>query len=103
MSDTEHYRFLEPRPRSNYRQLWLKDRRIRAEILYRMTVGPEPRTPEEVAVDFDVPVEAVLESIAYCKRNTALLDAERGREEASIRELGLDRPPYVPSIQSADA
>jgi len=36
------YQFLESRPRSNYRQLWVKSRHIRAEVLYRLTIGPEP-------------------------------------------------------------
>ena len=39
---------LGPKPGSNYRQLFVNGR-IRAEILYRETVGQEPLTPEEVA------------------------------------------------------
>lgn len=96
MSTQVEYRHLEARPRSNYRQLWIKGRHIRAEVLYRLTVGAEPRTPEEVAEDYDLPVEAVLEAIEYSVRNGALLDAERAREEARARALGLDKPPYVP-------
>ena len=97
MSTQVEYRHLEARPRSNYRQLWVKGRHIRAEVLYRLTVGPEPRTPKEVAEDYDLPVEAVIEAVDYSVHNKALLDAERAREEARIRELGLDKPPYVPS------
>jgi uncharacterized protein (DUF433 family) len=63
MATRVQYQHLEARPRSNYRQLWIKGRRIRAEVLYRSTVGPEPRSPEEVAQDYDVPVEAVQEAI----------------------------------------
>ena len=91
------YQYLESRPRSNYRQLWVKGRHMRAEVLYRCTVGPEPRTPEEVARDYDLPVEVVLEAIEYSLRNKELLDAERAQEEARTRELGLDKPPYVPA------
>ena len=50
MSETKQYRFLEPRAGSNYRQLFLKGKRIRAEVLYRETIGLEPRTPEQVAL-----------------------------------------------------
>src|SRR3989442_1479657 len=53
MSEQNQYRFLEPRPCSNYRQLFIKGRRIRAEVLYRQTVGEDPRTPEQVADDED--------------------------------------------------
>lgn len=85
------YQYLESRPQSNYRQLWVKGRHMRAEVLYRMTVGPEPRTPAEVAGDYDLPVDVVLEAVDYCVRNQSLLDAERAREDARLRELGLDR------------
>ncbi|MBI1914742.1 MAG: hypothetical protein HYS12_08400 [Planctomycetes bacterium] len=96
MSETKQYRFLEPRPCSNYRQLFIKGRRIRAEVLYRETVGLEPRTPEQVAEDFDVPLEAVLEAVDYCIHNEDFLRQERDREEEEIRALGLDKPPLVP-------
>ena len=90
------YLHLEPRPRSNYRQLWVKGRHMRAEVLYRCTIGPEPESPEEVAREYDLPVESVLEAIDYCVHNQELLQAERSREEVRLRELGLDKPPLVP-------
>jgi uncharacterized protein (DUF433 family) len=97
MSTQVEYRHLEARPRSNYRQLWVKGRHIRAEVLYRLTVGPEARTPKEVAEDYDLPVEAVVEAVEYSVQNKTLLDVERAREEARAKELGLDKPPHVPS------
>ena len=48
MAERVEYKYLKPKPGSNYRQLFVHGR-IRAEILYRETVGPEPLTPEEVA------------------------------------------------------
>ena len=59
------YQFLESRPRSNYRQLWVKSRHMRAEVLYRYIVGPEPESPEQVAKEYDLPVEAVLARISH--------------------------------------
>lgn len=94
MSVQTEYKFLEPRQRSNYKQLWVRGRHVRAEVLYRYTVGPEPETPEQVAQDYDLPVEAVLEAIDYCTKNKDLLDAERVRGEQRVKELGLDKPPY---------
>jgi hypothetical protein len=70
--------------------------RIRAEILYRETVGPEPLIPQEVAKEYGLPVEAVLEAIEYCLHNQELLDAERAREAARIRAAGRDQWPYSP-------
>jgi hypothetical protein len=97
MSIQIQHEFLEPRPRSNYKQLWVKGRHIRAEVLYRYTVGPEPESPDQVAKEFDLPVGAVLEAIDYCTRNRDLLDAERSREALDIRTRGLDCYPQVPS------
>ncbi len=45
------YRFLMPKPGSNYRQLFVNGR-IRAEVLYRETVGPEPLSPEQLRAVF---------------------------------------------------
>ena len=96
MSEQNQYRFLEPRPCSNYRQLFIKGRRIRAEVIYRQTVGEDPRTPEQVAEDYELPLEAVLEAIDYCLHNEPLLREERDQDLAEIRALGLDKPPLVP-------
>jgi uncharacterized protein (DUF433 family) len=98
-----NYQHLEGRPGSNYQQLFVKGRRIRAEVLYRETIGEEPRTPEEVARDFDVPLQAVLESIDYCQKNEDLLRQERERGLQRIRALGLDQPPLVPPNFVPDA
>jgi hypothetical protein len=51
----DRYPNLEARPGSNDRQLFPKGRRTRAEVMYHAVHGPEPRTPEEVARDFEVP------------------------------------------------
>ena len=97
------YKYLEPRPDSNYRQLFFTGKKIFAQTLYRATVGPDPRTPEEVARDFEVPVEAVHEAIHYCLHNEDLLRRERDEELELIRKRGLDKPPYVPADYQPDA
>jgi uncharacterized protein (DUF433 family) len=102
MAKRVDYHYLECRPSSQYHQLWIKGRHIRAEVLYRCTVGAEARTPEEVAQDYDLPVEAVREAINYAVHNHALLQAERAREEDRVQRLGLDKPPFVPA-ESATA
>ena len=87
------YQHLEPRPGSNYRQLFLKGRRIRAAVVHEAVHGPDPYTPEEFARDYDVPLEAVREALDYVDRNRPLIEAERDREAADVRARGLDRPP----------
>ncbi len=95
MTEKVDYKHLRPKPGSNYRQLFVNGR-IRAEILYRETIGLEPLTSEEVAREYGLPVEAVLEAIDYCVRNKELLDAESAREAARIKAAGRDQWPYAP-------
>jgi uncharacterized protein (DUF433 family) len=86
------YKHLEPRPGSNYRQLFLKGRRIRAAVVYEGIHGPDPRSPEEFARDYQVPLEAVLEALDYVTHNLPLIEAEREREAANLRARGLGGP-----------
>jgi uncharacterized protein (DUF433 family) len=102
MSNENEWKHLGPRQGSNYRQFFVKGRRIRAETLYRETVGEEPSTPEEVARDYDVPLEAVLEAIDYSIKNEDLLNQELDEDWADIRARGLDKPPYVPADYQPD-
>src|SRR5476649_2519123 len=94
METNGEYKFLKPKRGSRYEQLFFG--RIRAEVLYRETVGQEPLTPEDVAREYSVPLDAVLEAIDYCIKNKDLLDAERAREEAEIKAAGRDQWPYAP-------
>ncbi len=94
MSEPVQYRYLHPKRGSSYRQLFFG--RIRAGILYRETVGLEPLTPEQVAQEYGIPVEAVHEAIDYCIHNKELLDAERAEEERRIKAAGRDKWPYAP-------
>jgi uncharacterized protein (DUF433 family) len=95
MAERISFLYLAPKPGSNYRQLFVRGR-IRAEILYRKVIGAEQLSPEEVARDYGLPLEAVLEAIDYCRANRELLDAERAEEESSIAERGLRAWPYAP-------
>jgi hypothetical protein len=98
---TDTYKHLRPKPGSNYKQLFCG--RIRAEVLYRETVGANPLTPEEVADQYSLPVEAVLDAIDYCTKHKDLLDAERAREHQRIAAAGRDKWPYAPKDLPSDA
>jgi uncharacterized protein (DUF433 family) len=86
------YQHLEPRPGSNYRQLFLKGRRIRAAVIHEAVHGPDPYTPEEFAREYQVPLEAVLEALEYVAQNRPLIEQERDREAAGLRARGLIGP-----------
>src|SRR6478672_8027661 len=97
MSQPVRYKYLQPKRGSRYEQLAVNGR-IRAEILYRETLGDEALSPDEVAKEYGLPVEAVLEAIDYCHRNAGLLDAERAREQATIEARGFDQWPHAPQV-----
>src|ERR1700683_4649010 len=96
------YKYLKPKRGSRYRQLFVNGR-IMAEILYRATIGREPLTPEEVAKEYSLPVDAVLEAVHYCEHNPDILDADRRREAAVIKQDGRDRWPYASRDYQPDA
>jgi len=96
MLGNSQYKYLQSkRGGSNYRQLFVNGR-IHTEVLYRETVGEEPLTVDDVAREYDVPVEAVQEAIEYCLKCPEILDADRAMEETSIKAHGLDKWPHAP-------
>jgi uncharacterized protein (DUF433 family) len=92
-STATEYQHLEHRPGSNYRQLFLKGRRIRAAVVHEAVHGPDPYTPEEFAREYGVPIEAVREALDYSAANLSLIASERDREANDVRARGLDRSP----------
>ena len=97
MSTQRTYKHLEPRPCSLYRQLFVKGTRIRAEILYGLTVPAEDGevyTPEEVAADYGLPLDVVLEAIEYCRSDPPEIAADHAREERLMEASGMNHPDY---------
>jgi uncharacterized protein (DUF433 family) len=90
-----HWAHLAPNLKSAYRQLFIKGTRIKAESIYALTVdGSEPMTPEEVASDFGLPLEAVKEAIAYCESNPPEMLEDQRREELVMEVTGMNDPEY---------
>lgn len=102
MAETTDYLHLAPRDGSSYQQVFVKGRNLRAETLFRATVGPEAMTPDDVARDYDVPVEAVREAIHYCLRHATLLRREREEDWAQSRSRGLIAAPIGTSGTSVE-
>ena len=88
------YRFLSPNPKSAYKQLFVSGTRIRAQVLYGWLAGDEPMTPEEIATDYGLPIEAVDEAIAYCESQPPELEEDYLREEALMQATGMNEPNY---------
>jgi hypothetical protein len=89
MSASRSWTYLTRKPKSAYRQLFIKDRWIAARTLYGQTVGEDARTPQAVAVDYDLPLEVVLEAIAYCESDPSEIREDWEREEASIQRRSM--------------
>jgi uncharacterized protein (DUF433 family) len=84
-----HYTYLAPDPDSSYRQLRVKGRRIFARTLYSLTIGEEGRmTPEEVAADYQLPLEAVHEAIGYCEGQPPEIAEDFDQDEAHAATKG---------------
>ncbi|MBI1830343.1 MAG: hypothetical protein HYR84_02695 [Planctomycetes bacterium] len=81
------WKYLAPNPKSSYKQFFVRGTRISARALYGWFAGPEPMPPEDIAHEFNLPVEAVLESIAYCESNPPELLADYAREQALIEAV----------------
>ena len=97
MSTKFCYQYLEARPVSLYRQLFIKGTRIRAEILYGLTIASpdgEVYTPQEVAEDYGLPLPAVLEAIAYCQSNPLEIAEDHAQEEKLLQASGMNHPEY---------
>lgn len=89
------YRYLVPKPKSSYKQLWVKDRWVRARTLYGMFMSAEePRTIEQIAEDYQIPVEAVQEAIDWCRSDPPELRRDMAREDAIMEASGMNDPGY---------
>jgi uncharacterized protein (DUF433 family) len=98
------WQYLAPNPKSAYKQLFIKGTRIRAEAVYGLTVdGSEPLSPEEVAAEYGLPLEAVREAVAYCQSNPPEVARDHAAEEALLAATGMDDPQYAgaPRVLSA--
>jgi uncharacterized protein (DUF433 family) len=90
-----NYQYLAPNPKSQYRSLFIKGTRIRARTIYGDYANEEdPMTAEEIAIDRNLPLEAVREAIAYCESNPIEIEEDYRREEALAEAIGENDPNY---------
>lgn len=82
------YEHLESRPSSFYRELFVRGLNLRASRLVAW-MEAEGLTPEQAAVDRELPIDTVLEAASYVKRERNLIARELEREEQLLRDRGL--------------
>src|SRR5262249_38738053 len=89
------WKYLAPNPKSAYKQLFIQGTRIRARTLYGMYRSTEePRTAEDIAREFNLPVEAVREAITYCEGDPPEIKEDFEREERKMTATGMNDPDY---------
>jgi uncharacterized protein (DUF433 family) len=89
------WQHLAPNAKSSYKQLFVKGTRIRARVLYGMYMSAEePMAPEQIAAEFNLPLEAVKEAIAYCQSNPPEIAQDFEREERLMQASGMNEPDY---------
>lgn len=88
------YVHLAPNRKSAYRQLFVRGTRIPARALYGWYACSDPMSPEEIADDYGLPVEAVREAIAYCESNPPELLEDYARQAALMEARGVNDPNY---------
>ena len=95
MSDTpRQWKYLERRPGSSYQQLCIKRKRIRAWTLYCEFMNEkESRTPEQLAEDWNVPLEAVREAIEYGQSDPPELREDKRKDDLLREARGMNDPP----------
>ena len=81
-----NYTYLVLRPHSWRRQLSFKGRRLTVgQFLGRMRA--EGWTPEQAAMEFDLPVEAAYEAIDYGERYASLIAAENAEDARAAKSV----------------
>jgi uncharacterized protein (DUF433 family) len=96
MSETlRAWNYLERRPGSSYQQLCIKGKRIWAWTIYCEFMNEkEPRTPEQLAEDFDLPLEAVQEAIEYCRTDPPEIREDKRKDDLQAEATGMNGPAY---------
>lgn len=82
-SRREQWQFLEPRPDSWRKQLYIKGRKLRASSIWSDMIV-NAMTPEECADNWDLPLAAIQEAINYCEMHPGLIEAEAAKERESL-------------------
>jgi uncharacterized protein (DUF433 family) len=96
MSETPRtWKYLDRRPGSSYQQLCLKGKNIWAWTLYcEFMSEKEPRSPQQLAEDFEVPLEAIQEAIAYCQSDPPELREDKRKDDLLAEATGMNDPNY---------
>ncbi|WP_017327042.1 hypothetical protein [Synechococcus sp. PCC 7336] len=90
----ERYRYLEARPGGWRKQLYIKGRKLLASIVWGDTIANK-LSLAEAANNWDLPIEAIQEAIAYCESHRSLLELEAESERRLLETAGISLEPQA--------
>ena len=91
---TTQWQYLEKRPHSWRKQLYIKGRKLRAFTLW-VNMNVNEMTTEEAADNWDLPLTAINEVINYCEANRELLKQEAEEERRRLEVKGVSLEPKI--------
>ncbi len=91
---TSQWQYLEQRPHPWRKQLYIKGKRLKAFTVW-MDMLVNNLSPQEVAENKDIALEAVMEALEYCQNNSELLKSEAKEERHRLEEKGYNLEPQV--------
>ncbi|MCA9802666.1 MAG: hypothetical protein KC777_11915, partial [Cyanobacteria bacterium HKST-UBA02] len=86
------WRFLIRQAHPWKEQLFVKGRKLPAASVWSGMMVNE-LSPQEAAENWDLPIEAIDEIVAYCEQNRGLLEMEAAEEKRRLAEKGIDIEP----------
>jgi uncharacterized protein (DUF433 family) len=87
-----HYQYLIPRPEKGRKQLYLKGRNMTVgQLVYKMRANR--LSAEQAAEDMDLPVEQVMEALAYYQIHRELIESETEEEKQYLLSHGVETEP----------
>ncbi|ELR97821.1 hypothetical protein [Gloeocapsa sp. PCC 73106] len=82
------WQYLEERPHSWRKQLYLKGKRIKASVIYSDLIVNQ-MSLEEAADNWELPLAAIDEVIEYCQTHQELLKQEANEGQKLLAEKGV--------------
>lgn len=87
------WQYLETRPHTWRKQLYIKGKRIKASVIYSDMIANN-ETTAEASENWDLPLDAIQEIIEYCQTYQELLEQEAAKE----RHIVLEGVTIEPSV-----
>jgi len=92
----KHYRYLVARPEKGRSQLYLKGRNITVgQLIYKMRANQ--LSAEDAAQDMDLPLEQVMEAMAYYEIHRDLIEVEAEEDKRHLLLRGVALEPVAVS------